>query len=137
MEIWNCDSIFEIYPFSIYQSASSQQLLVQANMENCKLEYLGKTEFEYLLGFFDNKIEILGLSRIWSKETNALNNYCGFATEASQTRRNLGLLQFICIVRNSRVQQTLWVLICTRNWITPHFLATNLSMTFLSATKSW
>ena len=123
LETWNCASNIELHPVSFCQSASSQPLLVQANKAVCKLGFLRKTEFEYLLAVIDNKIWNLDRSGLWSKKSNSLNNHCGFASKASQKSGNLGLLHFNCILVISRIRQLLLLLICIQGWITPLFLA--------------
>ena len=56
METWNCDSTPNIHAFRLHQLASSQQLLVQAGLEDYKLGATEKTEFQYLFGRLAKKI---------------------------------------------------------------------------------
>ena len=119
---WNCDTKIKIHLFSIYKSASSQQILVQASTEDYKLGYLGKTELEYLLGPIDNNVENLSLSGFWSEKASSLKNHCAFATNVSQKSGRFGLLQFDCNLGFPRVRHKLLLLICIQSWITPLFL---------------
>ena len=112
LKSWNFDSKYKIHPCSIYQPASSQQMLVQASMEDYMLGYLGKIEFETLLGPIDNNVEFLSLSGLWSKKSKALKNHCAFATNAFQNSGKFGLLQFDCNFGFWRIRHILLLLIC-------------------------